>query len=192
MQLKQDNTLLKYNNTYHDTIKLKTVDVNPNTYIDYNEEKNDKAPKFEIGDHVRILKHKSISAKKYTPNLSVEVLGIKKVKSSVPWTYVISDRNGEEIVGIFTNKNCKKQVKKNLDQKDYLREKIINYMSNGKVMIIHLIVGLIKKIQIHKMSYFPDRYNYSKSKLKVGLNLSNCARRCVNTSDFTKKADAAS
>ena len=42
------------------------------------------------------------------------------------------------------------------------------------------------------MSYFPDRYNYSKSKLKVGLNLSNCARRCVNTSDFTKKADAAS
>ena len=42
------------------------------------------------------------------------------------------------------------------------------------------------------MSYFPDRYNRSKSKLKVGLNLSNCARRCVNTSDFTKKADAAS
>ena len=61
------------------------------------------------------MKHKSISAKKYTPNLSLEVLGIKKVKSSVPSTYVISDRNGEEIAGIFTNKNCKKQVKKNLD-----------------------------------------------------------------------------
>ena len=89
-------------------------------------------------------------------------------------------------------KIAKKQVKKNLDQKDYLREKIINYMSNGKVMTIHLIVGLIKKIQILKMSYFPDPYNRSKNKLKVGLNLSNCARRYVNTSDFTKKADSAS
>ena len=28
----------------------------------------------------------------------------------------------------------------------YLKEKVINYMSNGKGMIIHLIVGLIKKI----------------------------------------------
>ena len=42
------------------------------------------------------------------------------------------------------------------------------------------------------MSYFPDPYNRSKNKLKVGLNLSNCARRYVNTSDFTKKADSAS
>ena len=82
MQLKQDNTLLKYNNTYHDTIKLKTVDVNPNTYIDYNEEKNDKAPKFEIGDHVRILKHKSISAKKNTLQICLQKFwGLKKLKA---------------------------------------------------------------------------------------------------------------
>ena len=43
-------------------------------------------------------------------------------------------------------KNCKKLVKKNLEQKKYLKEKMINCMSNGKGMIIHLIVGLIKKI----------------------------------------------
>ena len=42
--------------------------------------------------------------------------------------------------------NCKKQVKKKLEQKKYLKEKVINYMSNGNDMIIHLIVGLIKKI----------------------------------------------
>ena len=29
-------------------------------------------------------------------------------------------------------------------------------MSNGKVMINHLIVGLIKKILWYKMSYFPE------------------------------------
>ena len=28
-------------------------------------------------------------------------------------------------------KNCKKLVKKNLKQKKYLKEKVINYMSNG-------------------------------------------------------------
>ena len=43
-------------------------------------------------------------------------------------------------------KNCKKLVKKNLEYKKYLKEKVINSMSNGKVMIIVLIVGVIKKI----------------------------------------------
>lgn len=31
-------------------------------------------------------------------------------------------------------------------------------MSNGKVMIIHLIIGFIKKILLYKRSYFPERY----------------------------------
>ena len=43
-------------------------------------------------------------------------------------------------------KNCKRLIKKNSEQKQQLKEKLINYMSNGKVMIIHLIAGLIKKI----------------------------------------------
>ena len=43
-------------------------------------------------------------------------------------------------------KNRKKLVKKNLEQKKYLKEKMINYMSNGKGMIINLIVVLIKNI----------------------------------------------
>ena len=37
----------------------------------------------------------------YTPNWSEEVFVIKKVKNTVPWTYIISDLNGEEIVGTF-------------------------------------------------------------------------------------------
>ena len=43
-------------------------------------------------------------------------------------------------------KNYKKQVKNNLEQKKYLKGKVINYMSNGKGIVIYLIVGLIKKI----------------------------------------------
>ena len=42
-------------------------------------------------------------------------------------------------------KNCKNQIKNNLEQKKYLKEKVINCMSNGKDMIIVLIVGSIKK-----------------------------------------------
>ena len=42
--------------------------------------------------------------------------------------------------------NSKELVKKNLEYKKYLKEKEINFMSNGKGMIVVLIIGLIKKI----------------------------------------------
>ena len=43
-------------------------------------------------------------AKGYYPNWSEEVLVIKKVKSAVPWTYVISDLKGEKVVRTFQEK----------------------------------------------------------------------------------------
>ena len=46
----------------------------------------------------------------------------------------------------FMKKNCKRLISKNLKRKKSLKEKVINYMSNGKVMIVHLIAGLIKKL----------------------------------------------
>ena len=42
---------------------------------------------------------------------------IKKNKNTVPWTNVISDFNGEEIVGTFYNKELQKQIKKSLEMK---------------------------------------------------------------------------
>ena len=44
-------------------------------------------------------------------NWSEEVLVIKKVKSNVPWTYVISDLEGEKIVGTFYEKENQIQIK---------------------------------------------------------------------------------
>ena len=98
---KLENIVNKCNNTYHSTIKMKPVDVRSNTYIDYSKEINNKDPKFKISDFVRISKYKNIFAKGYTPNWSEEVFVFKKVKNTSPWTYVINDRNGEEIVGRF-------------------------------------------------------------------------------------------
>ena len=62
---------------------------------------NNKDPKSEVSDIVRISKHKNIFAKGYTPNWSDEVFVIKKVKNTVPWIYVINDLNGHEIAGTF-------------------------------------------------------------------------------------------
>ena len=38
------------------------------------------------------------------PNWSEEILVIKKIKNTVPWTYVINDLNGEEVIGTFYEK----------------------------------------------------------------------------------------
>ena len=63
---------------------MKPVDVQDNTYIDFEKEVNDKDPKFKIGDYVRISKYKNIFAKEYTPNWSGEVFVISKIKNAVP------------------------------------------------------------------------------------------------------------
>ena len=121
---KLDDIVGEYNNTYHRAIKMKPVHVKDNTYIDFKKEVNDKDPKFKVGDHLKISKYKNIFAKGYIPNWSEEVFVIKKVKNTVLWTYVVNDLNGEEIIG-----------------------------TNGKVMIIRLIAGLIKKIYCDSIDY---------------------------------------
>ena len=42
-------------------------------------------------------------------------------------------------------------------------------MLSGKVMIIHVIIGLLKKTLLYKISYFPEPYKCSKNKIKVQL-----------------------
>ena len=53
----------EYNNTYHKTIKMKPIDVKRDSFAEYNEESNEKDPKFKGGDHVRISKYKHILLK---------------------------------------------------------------------------------------------------------------------------------
>ena len=101
---KLDNMINEYNNTYHRTIKMKPVDVKDDTYTDFKKKVNDKDPKFEVDDHVRISKYKNIFAKGYTPNQSKKVFVIKKVKNTVSQAYAINGLNGEEIIGTFYEK----------------------------------------------------------------------------------------
>ena len=117
---KLDDIVDEYNNTYHTTIKMKPIDVKDSTYINADKEINNKDPKFKVGDHVRISKYKNIFAKGYMPNWSEEVFVIKKVKNTVPWTYVINDLNGEEITGTFYEKELQKT-----NQEEFRIEKVI-------------------------------------------------------------------
>ena len=94
----------KYNNTVHRTIKTNPIDVMGDYYAEYNENFNREDPKFKVGDNVRISKYRNIFAKGYTPNRSVQIFVISKIKNTVPWTYVISELNGEEITGSFYEK----------------------------------------------------------------------------------------
>ena len=122
---KLDDIVNEYNNTYHTTIKMKPIHVKDNTYINTDKKINNKDPKFKVGDRVRISKYKNIFAKGYTPNWSEEVFVIKKVKNTVPWTYVINDLNGEEIIGTFYEKELQK-----MSQEDFRIEKVIKRKGN--------------------------------------------------------------
>ena len=117
---KLDHIVNEYNNACHRTIKVKPVDVKDNTYIDFEKEVNDKDRKFKVGDHLRISKYKNIFAKGYTPNRSEEVFIIKKVKNTIPWTYVVNDLNGEEIIGTFYENELQKT-----NQKEFRIEKVL-------------------------------------------------------------------
>ena len=122
---KLDGIVNEYNNTYHRTIKIKPIDVKDNTYINIDKEVNNKDPKFRVGDHVRISKYQNIFAKGYTPNWSEEVFVIKEIKNTVPWTYVINDLNGEEIIGTFYEKELQK-----IDPQELRIEKVIKKKGN--------------------------------------------------------------
>ena len=125
---KLDDIVKDYNNTYHTSITMKSVDVKDNTYIDFKKEVNDKNTKFKVGDQVRISKRKNIFTKGYMPNWSEEIFIIKKVKNTVPWRYVINDLNGEEIIGTFYENELQKTDQKEFRIKKYLRKKLIGYI----------------------------------------------------------------
>ena len=90
----------EYNNTFYSTFKMKPTDVTSSTYIDFHK-KNKEDPKFKVGDHVRILKYKTIFGKGYPPlktlccgHVLLVILMVKKLLEH------------------FTKKNCQKKIRK--------------------------------------------------------------------------------
>ena len=114
---------------------MKPVNVKWNTYIDPSKDVNSKDPKFKLGGVVRISKYKNVFAKGYTLNCSEEFFVIKKVRKTVPWTYVFNDINGDEIDGTAYKIGLLKTNQKEFKIERVIK-KAINYMLNEKDTII--------------------------------------------------------
>ena len=84
-----------------------------------------KIRNFKLVIMLEYKNYKNFFANSYTPNWSEEVFVIKKVKNTVPWTYVINDLNGKEIVGTFYQNELQK-----IDQKEFRIEKVIKRKGN--------------------------------------------------------------
>ena len=108
---KLDDIVNKYFNIYHNTIKMKPVDVKSSTHIDFDRMNYKKDPKLTVSENVRTLKY-IIFVNVYVPNWSEEAFVIKKVKNTVPWANVISDLNSEKIVETFYEKVLQKTNQK--------------------------------------------------------------------------------
>ena len=104
-----DDVVNEYNNTKHNTIKMKPVDVEDNKRV-YIDEHNEKDGRFKVGGRVRISKFKNIFAKGYTPNWSKEIFIVHKINDTIPYTYNLKDLNGEEIIGSFYDKELQKSI----------------------------------------------------------------------------------
>jgi len=101
-------TLIKqYNNTKHSLIKMKPVDaIKPENYKTlihnfYNKVSMYKAPKFKVGDYVRISRVKALFEKSETRNWSLELFKISEVLQTTPITYNITEYDGTKIDGAF-------------------------------------------------------------------------------------------
>ena len=128
------------------------------TYIDSSKEINVIDTKFKVGDIVRISKYKNIFAKGYVPNWSEEIFVIKNVKNTVPWTYVISDLKGKDIVGTFYEKELQ-----NTNQKEFRVEKVIKRKGDKPYV---------------KWKNYDSPFNiWIDKKVKVELDLSNYATK---------------
>ena len=102
-------------------------------------------PKFSIDDHIRITKKKKTFDKGYTQRWTDEVFKISKIQLTIPVTYKITDYNGEEIQGLFYEKELQKT------KQDIFRiQKIIKQQGSKSLvkwwaLMIRLTRGLITK-----------------------------------------------
>ena len=103
-----DDVVNEYNNTKHNTIKMKPKNVKSDNKRVYIDEHNEKDSRFKVGDRVRTSKFKNIFAKGYTPNWSREIFIVNKINDTAPYTYNIKDLNDEEIIGSFYHKELQK------------------------------------------------------------------------------------
>ena len=93
---------------------------NTNKIINIKINKNEKIPKFQVGDYVRVPDKRNIYSKGYTTNWNRELFKIHKINPTNPVTYGLVDENNEQIEGKYY-------------EQELLRS-VFNFESNNKTL----------------------------------------------------------
>ena len=121
-----DAALQKYNKRVNGTTKMTPFEMRFNKPIPNlipNNDKNNhnnKLPKFQVGDFVRVPDKRSVYSEGYTTNWNRELFKMHKINSTNPVTYTLEDENKEIIQG-------------NYYEQELLRS-IFNFDSNNKTL----------------------------------------------------------
>ena len=99
----------------------------------------------------------------------------------VPWTYIINYFNGEEIDGVFYERELQKKI-----QKECRKNKVIK--RNGDKLYVKwegcdnfLIAGLIKNTLYKMIQYFPKQYELFGGDININGDLSNYTHTHTHT-----------
>ena len=100
-----DKVVNSYNNSLHRSIGMRPIEVKEeHTAVIFSRlfphVDRDK-PKFNVGDHVRIISKKTFLQKEYEKGWTDEFFVIKRVLKTNPVTYQIEDLQGEDVTGGF-------------------------------------------------------------------------------------------
>ncbi|GFU01897.1 putative uncharacterized transposon-derived protein F54H12.3 [Trichonephila clavipes] len=131
-----DKLIHSYNHSYHRSIKMEPVSVSrhnrkqvlKNLYGGLRNEKP-KAPRFKIGDVVRINKQKLHFEKGYEQNWRRELFIVFEIVQRIPIVYRLKDLQGEEIKGTYYEAELQKVV----DSGFYPVENVIKQRKRGGI-----------------------------------------------------------
>ena len=88
-------------------IRAASPNLIPNNNINNH---NNKLPKFQVGDFVRVPDKRSVYSKGYTTNWNRELFKIHKINSTNPVTYTLEDENKEIIQGKYYEQELLKSI----------------------------------------------------------------------------------
>ena len=109
----------EYNNVYHSTIKIKSIDLKSSTHIDFGKESNEKGPKFNVNYlNIKAFLQRvtfQISLKKF--------LWFKKLRILCRGQILVVILMMKKLFKCFTKKNRKRQIKQKFKIEKIIKRK---------------------------------------------------------------------
>ena len=128
---------------------------------------------------------------------------VKKIKNTVPWTYVINDLNGEKIIGTFYEKELQKTNQKEFRIEKVIKRKRDKLFVKWKVYDNSFNSWINKKdlvwfYHIKMSKFYPKPYKSFGRNINVKVDLSNYSTKAdmknishIDTSSFALKTNLA-